>query len=549
MNEEGKQPQQMPHQIDEGRYKKLFGFEIYLTPVFVISSITIVAFIVGSLIFQEQATTLFGDVRVWLTTNLDWLFMSTANLVFLFCLLVAFSPLGKIRLGGADSKPEYSYLTWLAMLFAAGVGIGLLFFGVLEPVTYYQSPPLGSETVYDAETVYNAENAPDIEDPKVQAAASLGIASTVFHWGLQGWAIYGVVGLALAFYAYNRGLPLLIRSAFYPIFGDRIWGWTGHIIDTFAIFAGIFGLATSLGLGVQQVTSGLDYLFGIPANAFSMIALIVVITAIALISVMTGINVGIKRLSQFNIVLAFILLVTVFILGPTGYIFRNIFTGLGTYVMKIVPLSNWVGREDTGFLHGWTTFYWAWWIAWAPFIGTFIARISKGRTVREFVIFVLLLPTLLCLLWFSAFGGTALHQFFTAGTTEVTEIVEAYKPELALYAMFKGLPWATMLSCVGMLLTIIFFVTSSDSGSLIIDIIAAGGKVDAPVPQRVFWCTAEGLVAIALLLGGGLESLKAASLATGFPFAIVLLGMGACVLVGLIKERRESQSEDGNMMR
>ncbi|MDE0086998.1 MAG: BCCT family transporter [Candidatus Poribacteria bacterium] len=549
MNEEGKQPQQMPHQIDEGRYKKLFGFEIYLTPVFVISSITIVAFIVGSLIFQEQATTLFGNVRVWLTTNLDWLFMSTANLVFLFCFLVALSPLGKIRLGGADSKPEYSYLTWLAMLFAAGIGIGLLFFGVLEPVTYYQTPPLGVETVYDTETVYNAENAPDIEDPKVQAAASLGIASTVFHWGLQGWAIYGVVGLALAFYAYNRGLPLLIRSAFYPIFGDRIWGWTGHIIDTFAIFAGIFGLATSLGLGVQQVTSGLDYLFGIPANAFSMIALIVVITAIALISVMTGINVGIKRLSQFNIVLAFILLVTVFILGPTGYIFRNIFTGLGTYVMKIVPLSNWVGREDTGFLHGWTTFYWAWWIAWAPFIGTFIARISKGRTVREFVIFVLLLPTLLCLLWFSAFGGTALHQFFTEGTTEVTEIVEAYKPELALYAMFKGLPWATMLSCVGMLLTIIFFVTSSDSGSLIIDIIAAGGKVDAPIPQRVFWCTAEGLVAIALLLGGGLESLKAASLATGFPFAIVLLGMGACVLVGLIKERRESQSEDRNLMR
>ena len=589
MNEEGKQPQQMPHQVDEGRYKKLFGLEIYLTPVFVISSITIIAFIVGTLFYinlqernlQERVVEkvqetlqernlqeseleenelktlkediekdlrasmpiLFNGVRKWLTTNFDWLFMSTANLVFLFCLFVALSPLGKIRLGGSDAKPEYSYLTWLAMLFAAGVGIGLLFFGVLEPVTYYQSPPLGVETVYDTETVYTAENVPDIGDPKVQAAASLGIASTVFHWGLQGWAIYGVVGLALAFYAYNRGLPLLIRSAFYPIFGDRIWGWTGHIIDTFAIFAGIFGLATSLGLGVQQVTSGLDYLFGIPANAFTMIALIAVITAIALISVMTGINVGIKRLSQFNIILAFILLATVFILGPTGYIFRNIFTGLGPYVMKIVPLSNWVGREDTGFLHGWTTFYWAWWIAWAPFIGTFIARISKGRTVREFVIFVLLLPTLLCLIWFSAFGGTALHQFFTGGTTEVTEIVEAYKPELALYAMFKGLPWATMLSCVGMLLTIIFFVTSSDSGSLIIDIIAAGGKVDAPIPQRVFWCTAEGLVAIALLLGGGLKALQAASLVTGFPFAIVLLGMGACVLVGLIKESRENQHE------
>ena len=545
MNEEGKQPQQMPHQIDEGRYKKLFGLEIYLTPVFVISSITIIVFILGSLIFQEQATTLFGNVRVWLTTNLDWLFMGTANLVFLFCLFVAISPLGKIRLGGTDAKPEYSYLTWLAMLFAAGVGIGLLFFGVSEPVTYFQGgnySPLGIETVYNPETVYTAENVPDIGDPKVQAAASLGIAATVFHWGLQGWAIYGVVGLALAFYAYNRGLPLLIRSAFYPIFGDRIWGWTGHIIDTFAIFAGIFGLATSLGLGVQQVTSGLNDLFGIPANSLTMIVLIVGITAIALISVMTGINVGIKRLSQFNIILAFILLVTVFILGPTGYIFRNIFTGLGTYVMKIVPLSNWVGREDTGFLHDWTTFYWAWWIAWAPFIGTFIARISKGRTVREFVIFVLLLPTLLCLLWFSAFGGTALHQFLTGGFTGVTEQVETYNYPLALFKMFEGLPWTTLLSCVAMLLTIIFFVTSSDSGSLIIDIIAAGGKVDAPIPQRVFWCTVEGLVAIALLLGGGLKALQAASLVTGFPFAIVLLGMGACVLVGLMDERRKLQS-------
>ena len=544
MHEDEKLSQQMPHQIEESRYRKLFGLEIYLTPVFVISSIAIVVFIIGSLIFQEGATKLFGDLRVWLTTNLDWLFMISTNLVFLFCLVVAFSPLGKVRLGGTDAKPEYSYLTWLAMIFAAGVGIGLLFFGVSEPVTYFQGgnySPLGTETVYDPETVYNAENVPDAGDPKVQTAASLGIATTVFHWGLQGWAIYGVVGLALAFFAYNRGLPLLIRSAFYPIFGDRIWGWPGHIIDTFAIFAGIFGLATSLGLGVQQVTSGLNHLFGIPVNPVTMVLLIVGITAIALISVMTGINVGIKRLSQFNIILAFLLLAAIILLGPTLYILRTLFAGLGTYVMKIVPLSNWIGREDTGFFHDWTTFYWAWWIAWAPFIGTFIARISKGRTVREFVIFVLLLPTLLCLIWFSAFGGTAIHQFLSEGYTGVTENVETYTYELALFKMFEGLPWTTLLSCVAMTLTIIFFVTSSDSGSLIIDIIAAGGKVDAPIPQRVFWCTAEGLVAIALLLGGGLKALQAASLATGFPFAIVLLGMGVCVCIGLTKELRQSE--------
>ena len=556
MNFDENQQQQMPHEIDENRFRKLFGLEIYLTPVFVLSSLAIVLFIAITLIFKDNLTitlesgaekTVFEIARVWLTTNLDWFFMITANLVFIFCIYVAVSPFGKIRLGGKDSEPEYSKLTWLAMLFAAGIGIGLLFFGVSEPITYFQGGsygPLGVETGYDTELVYTSENTPDIGDPVVQRAASLSIATTVFHWGLQGWAIYGVVGLALAFFAYNRGYPLLIRSAFYPIFGDRVWGWTGHIIDTLAIFAGIFGLATSLGLGVEQVSTGLNHIFNIPDSEVTMILLIVMITSIALISVLTGINVGIKRLSQFNIILAFILLLTIFVLGPTRYIFQSMFTGLGTYIKEIVPLSNWVGREDSSFFHDWTTFYWAWWIAWAPFIGTFIARISKGRTVREFVIFVLLLPTLLCLIWFGAFGGTAIHQFIVDGYTGVTEQVESYKYEIALFKMLEGLPLSTLISCVAMLLTIIFFVTSSDSGSLIIDIIAAGGKVDAPVPQRVFWCTVEGLVAIALLLGGGLKALQAASLATGFPFAIVLLGMGACVYIGLRDERRKMKLEE-----
>ena len=334
-------------------------------------------------------------------------------------------------------------------------------------------------------------------------------------------------------------MPLTIRSAFYPLFGDRIWGWPGHIIDTFAIFAGLFGLATSLGLGVQQVTSGLNYLFDIPANNTTMVVLIVVITSIALISVLTGINVGIKRLSQFNIILAFLLLLAVISLGPTLYIFRSIFAGLGSYFTHIVPLSNWIGREDVTFLRDWTAFYWAWWFAWAPFVGTFIARISKGRTVREFIFFVLLLPLLLCLLWFGTFGGAAFHQHIVEGYTGVTENVEAWKLEIALFKMFDKLPMATLLSSAAMLLTVVFFVTSSDSGSLILDTIAAGGNVDAPVAQRVFWCTIEGLVAIALLLGGGLSALQAASLATGFPFAIVLLGMAVCVWMGLRSEVRE----------
>ncbi len=514
---EGKQPQL----LDDTGYRKLFGLDIYMTPVFVISSISIVAFVIGTFAFQEATTEVFKKTREWLTTNLDWFFMIAADLVLLFCLYLALSPLGKVRLGGTDAKPEYSNLTWLAMLFAAGVGIGLLFFGVAEPVYYFQKPPLGIT-------------------PGTEEAATVGIAATVFHWGLHGWAIYGVVGLALGFFAYNKGLPLTIRSAFYPLFGDRVWGWPGHIVDTFAIFAGLFGLATSLGFGVQQVASGFNYLFDVPANNTTMVVLIVVITSIALASVLTGINVGIKRLSQFNMILAFLLLLAVILLGPTLYILSGMFAVLGSYLSKIVPLSNWIGREDTGFLHNWTTFYLAWWFAWAPFVGTFIARVSKGRTVREFIVFVLLMPTLLCLLWFATFGGTAFYQHIVEGYTGVTENIEAWKLEIVLFKMFDKLPMTTLLSSVAMLLTIVFFVTSSDSGSLIVDTIAAGGKVDAPVTQRIFWCTIEGVVAIALLLGGGLDALQAASLATGFPFAIVVLGMAISVWMGLRSETRES---------
>lgn len=507
MNEEGKQLE---------NNTKIFG----LTPVFLVSSITIVIFVIGSLIWREGATDLFGATRKWLTTNFDWWFMDIVNLIVLFCLFLIVSPFGKVRIGGKEAVPEYSNLTWFAMLFAAGIGIGLLFFGVLEPVQHFMSPPLGGEAKSDA---------------------ALGIAATTFHWGIHGWAIYGVVGLALAFFTYNRGLPLTIRSAFYPLLGERVWGWPGHVIDTLAVFASLFGLATSLGLGAKQVTAGLNYLFEVPATNTTMVLLIVGITAAALISVLTGLNVGIKRLSQFNVILAFLLLLFIIVVGPKLAILKGIFTGLGAYISKLRPLSNWIGREDTGFLHGWTTFYWAWWIAWAPFVGTFIARISKGRTVREFIIGVLLLPTLLCLVWFSAFGGTALDQFISAGYTGVTETVEAYTPELSLFKMLDKLPMTMLVSSIAMLLTIIFFVTSSDSGSLVIDTITAGGKFDAPVSHRVFWCSAEGAVAIVLLLGGGLSSLQAASLVTGFPFAIILLGMAVCVWIGLRNEVRQSE--------
>jgi BCCT family betaine/carnitine transporter len=438
----------------------------------------------------------------------------------LFCLFLVVSPYGRIRLGGAEAKPDYSYAGWFAMLFAAGMGIGLMFFGVLEPVYHFQNPPLG------------------VDAADTEAARAIGMAATIFHWGLHPWAIYAVVALALAFFTYNRGLPLTIRSAFYPILGDRVWGWPGHVIDTLAVFATLFGLATSLGFGAEQATAGLNYLFGLPTGDVSKVVLIALITAVALISVLAGLDAGVKRLSEINMVLAFLLLLFVIAVGPTLAIVQGFFGGLGDYLANIVPLSNWVGREDTDFLHGWSTFYWAWWISWSPFVGMFIARVSRGRTVREFITCVLIIPTLVSVLWMNAFGGTAVTQFLVDGYTGVTETVSAWAPELSLFKMLEPLPFSGILSFLGIALVIIFFVTSSDSGSLVIDTITAGGKVDAPVAQRVFWCILEGLVAIALLLGGGLGSLQAASIATGFPFALVLVAMCYSTFKGLRSEPR-----------
>ena len=496
---------------------QIMGLDIH-NPVFLISSVVIVGFVIFVLMFQEGAATFFGDLRPWLTSTFDWVFMGAANIFVLFCLYLVVSPLGRIRLGGPDATPDYSYAGWFAMLFAAGMGIGLMFFGVLEPVYHFQNPPLG------------------VDPTDIDAARSMGIAATIFHWGLHPWAIYAVVALALAFFCFNRGLPLTIRSAFYPLFGDAVWGWFGHIIDTLAVFATLFGLATSLGFGAEQATAGLNYLFDVPTGDVTKVVLIIAITAVALVSVLAGLDKGVKRLSEINMVLALILLCFILVVGPTMDIFSNFFTSMGSYLVNVVPLSNWIGREDTDFLHGWTTFYWAWWISWSPFVGMFIARVSKGRTVREFLICVLIIPTIIGVLWMNAFGGTAVFQFINDGYTGVTETISAWTPELSLFKMLEPLPMTGLLSFIGIVLVIVFFVTSSDSGSLVIDTITAGGKVDAPVAQRVFWCTFEGLVAIALLLGGGLGSLQAAAIATGFPFAIVLVAMCISTFKGLRDE-------------
>jgi BCCT family betaine/carnitine transporter len=437
------------------------------------------------------------------------------------------TPLGNVRIGGMDATPDYSYSGWFAMLFAAGMGIGLMFFGVSEPISHFSS------------SVAEGAGTPESWAPlagdvgNAGEAERLGMAATIFHWGLHPWAIYAIVGLSLALFTYNKGLPLSVRSMFYPIFGERVWGWTGHVIDTLAVFATLFGLATSLGIGAEQANAGLNFLFGVPVNDVSKVLLIAGITAIALVSVIAGLDAGVKRLSEINMILAALLLIFVILVGPTLAIASGFFTNLIAYAEYLPALSNPFGREDANFSQGWTSFYWAWWISWSPFVGMFIARISRGRSVREFVICVLLVPSVVSVLWMTAFGGTAVAMLNDGYQASVDAPLE-----LKLFSMLDNLPLAAITSFVGIVLVIVFFVTSSDSGSLVIDTITAGGKMDAPVSQRVFWAVFEGLVAAALLLGGGLGALQAAAVSTGLPFAIVLL-LGTFALVkGLLSEPR-----------
>ncbi|APX14573.1 putative transporter, BCCT family [Phaeobacter inhibens] len=507
------------------------GFDIH-NPVFMVSGISIMLFVFYALVLPEQAAAFFGWLRPAVTSSFDWFFLSAGNIFVLFCFFLIVSPWGKVRLGGADAAPDYTYTGWFAMLFAAGMGIGLMFYGVSEPMSHYSTSFGG---------VSMGENGARTDWAPLGGAAGdsaesvrLGMAATIYHWGLHPWAIYAIVALSLALFSYNKGLPLTIRSAFYPIFGERVWGWTGHVIDILAVFATLFGLATSLGFGATQANAGLNELFGVPIGSTTEVILISAITAVALISVVRGLDGGVKVLSELNMGLAFLLLIFVLLVGPTLLIITGFFDSLMAYVQYLPALSMPFGREDANYSQGWTAFYWAWWISWSPFVGMFIARVSRGRTVREFIICVLLIPSLVCVLWMSVFGGTAIHQVVADGYTGAQDAAL----ELKLFKMLDQLPLASITSFVGILLVIVFFVTSSDSGSLVIDTITAGGKVDAPMPQRVFWCVFEGAVAIVLLLGGGLVALQAMVISTGLPFTVVLLLMCWAILRGLQSEPR-----------
>ncbi len=507
--------------------------------MFVVSAAVIVLFVLGTLVFQNQAARFFSWLLPAIIGTFDWFFLSAGNVFVLFALLLVFLPVGGVRLGGPDARPEFSYLGWFGMLFAAGMGIGLMYFGVSEPLSHFGAALDGP--VMDGDGLRSDAAPLGGAAGDAMAARDLAMAATIYHWGLHPWAIYAVVALALAFFAYNHGLPLTLRSAFYPILGDRVRGWWGHLIDVLAVFATLFGLATSLGLGTTLALAGFNLLYGWGTGGLAAVVLIGLITLLAVVSVVRGLDRGIKVLSGVNMTLALALLLAVIAIGPTGEILVTAARGALAYASNFVPLAMPLGREDTAFSHDWTTFYWAWWVSWSPFVGMFIARVSRGRTVREFVVCVILIPTLLSIVWMAAFGGTAISQTIADTTAPVASAAQ----EVMLFRMVEQFPFSPVLSLVGIVLVLVFFVTSSDSGSLVVDTITAGGKEDVPTSQRVFWATLEGVVAAVLLLVGGtgaLDALRAMTVSTGLPFTLVLLAMCYCIWVGLWAAVRERTS-------
>ncbi len=515
-----------------------FGFDIHPV-VFPVALLIIGAFIALTILGPRFGLDVAG-AYTWLFNTIGdtfgWFYLLAVNAFIVVLLFFAFSRYGNIKIGGVEAEKEFSDFSWMAMLFSAGMGIGLMFFSVSEPLYYLQTPP----------SFFGAEAG-------TGAAAAGAMAQTFFHWGLHPWAVYGLVGLGLAFFSFNRGLPLTFRSIFWPLLGDRIYGWPGHVIDLVTVFATLFGLSTSLGLGVAQVNTGLSYVLGgemlgvasIPNGVIPQVALIAGITGIATLSVAAGLDGGVKRLSTVNLYLMFALLGFLLVVGPTVYIFSAWVEGIGAYLQNIVALgffTGTLGAAENATPTAWTVFYWGWWIAWSPFVGMFIARISKGRTVRQFIMGVLFLPALFSTLWLSAFGGSALHNSLV-GSGAAMATYNDVGQTVAMFAMLQQYPLGAVSGLIATLLVITFFVTSSDSGSLVIDHLTSGGKHDVPKVQRIFWAVTEGAVASVLLAGGGLTALQTASITTGLPFAVVLCLMCYTVYLGLDNEYEILESE------
>jgi choline/glycine/proline betaine transport protein len=503
----------------------LFGLQVH-GPVFFTSASLILLSIVLTILYRDSASELFSVIQTQVSTKTGWFFILSVNVFLVFVVYLAFSKFVRVRLGGDEAKPEFSTLAWFSMLFSAGMGIGLLFWSIAEPVTHYLVPPLAA-----ASDVQSAQQAMNV---------------TMLHWGFHAWAIYALVGLSLAYFTYSRGLPLTIRSVFYPFFGNRIYSWVGDVIDIFAVLATVFGLATSLGFGVQQVASGLSFVLGIDNGLVTQVSLIAGITLIATISVVSGIQKGVKFLSEMNMRIAVGLLLIIIILGPTVFILNSFIQNTGSYVSHLLNWSTWGESYAQGqWQNSWTVFYWGWWIAWSPFVGTFIARISKGRTIRQFILGVLIVPTIVTCLWISAFGSVSILEVMN-GNTAIADAVQN-DVSTALFVFLETIPFTEAISVLAIVLVTSFFITSSDSGSLVVDSLTSGGKISAPVGQRIFWATTEGAVAAVLLIGGGLQALQTATIITGLPFAFLLLTMCYSLHKGLSQDlKKKKEAEKAN---
>ena len=482
--------------------------------VFVSASAIIIALLLYTAVLPKQAQSLFTIIQTSIIDNGSWFYVLTVAFIFFFVIFLGLSRYGDIRLGPDHATPDYSMLTWLSMLFAAGMGIGLMFFGVAEPLMHYLSPPTAETGTVEA----------------VQEAMKM----TFFHWGLHAWAIYAIVALVLAYFSYRHNLPLTLRSALYPLIGERIYKWPGHLVDVFAVVSTVFGVATSLGLGASQVNAGFGYLFGFDVSVTNQIIIMCAIVGLAVISVATGLDKGIKILSETNMVLAVILLMLIFILGPTVFLLQAYLQNIGDYVADIVHNTfNLFAYKKTEWIGGWTIFYWGWWLAWAPFVGLFIARISRGRTIREFIIGVMLIPTVFTLFWMTIFGNSAIDLVHNQGVVELGEMVSK-DSSVALFVFLENFPLSTVLSFFSVLMIVIFFVTSCDSGAMVVDMLCSHGSNNTPLWQRVYWAVGIGVVAAILLLVGGLNALQTMTIASALPFAIVLL----LAIIGLIKALR-----------
>ncbi|MDA0427233.1 BCCT family transporter [Stutzerimonas frequens] len=477
---------------------------IILFPVFIPAVIVTLLLVIGTISNPELAGEVFSSTLAFITANFGWFYMLSVAFFLVFIVGIAMTPWGNIKLGPDHAEPQYSFPAWFAMLFSAGYGIALLFFGVAEPVLHYASPPAGA-----GETVDAAKQAMQI---------------AFFHWGFHIWAIYGLTGLVLAYFSFRHGLPLSMRSALYPIIGERIHGPIGHVVDVFAILGTLFGIATTLGLSVTQINAGINYLWpSIPISINVQIIAIAIITAMAICSVVAGLDKGVKNLSLLNMILAIGLMLFVFLAGPSIFILETFLQNTGSYLNNIIERTfNLQAYSRSDWIGNWTLFIFGWTIAWSPFVGLFIAKISRGRTIRQFVFGVMFVPTMFTFLWFSVFGDTALHMIMVEGYTSLIGDVQADNA-IALFKLFELLPMTSIASFLAVVLIITFFVTSSDSGSLVIDSLAAGGALHTPVWQRVFWASIEGVVASALLLAGGLSALQTMTIASALPFAIIMM--------------------------